>query len=455
MRRIRKMTAKQKKLFLLTSMMSVFVMAAAVLFAGGNLSLSPFSVRGTGEIENATITWNSSSARSGSGTNFSYLSKTSSGTGIYLYSKGYSEPTGNQIFDGRTHDSITKGIFITSEAGNENSLFTFQKITKVSVTTGSSTKSSSGFVIYAHGLDHDPDVQQTSLYTETPHTYNFNITNGTSLVIYPKNTFEVDIDSVTITYSCTPGGAPSAKSLSSISISGQTTEFSVGDTFSFGGTVTAHYSDSTSLDVTSSSTFSGYNMSSSGSQTVTVSYTEGGLTKTTTYSITVSEAEDELITFSKAKGAASTFVYSNDTYQYAYTSKGSSTYGAIVEKYTADSQDSDALLAMKGTSNYIYFSDGSINTSTKSYTQACFTGGIKTVTMTVKYTASMDYSLFARVYYSSDGTWSDSNRKGYTVTKNYTEFSFDLTAVNAKYIRIALSNAYAVYHFKEINIELK
>ena len=80
--------------------------------------------------------------------------------------------------------------------------------------------------------------------------------------------------------------------LSSIAVSNPKTSFTVGDTFSFGsGTVTATYSDSSTADVTSSATFSGYNMSSEGNQTVTVSYTESGVTKTTTYGITVSSAQ--------------------------------------------------------------------------------------------------------------------------------------------------------------------
>ena len=71
--------------------------------------------------------------------------------------------------------------------------------------------------------------------------------------------------------------------LSSISISGYTTTFNVGDEFVFGGTVTANYENGDPKDVTSSATFSGYNMSTPGTQTVTVSY--GG--KTATYEITV------------------------------------------------------------------------------------------------------------------------------------------------------------------------
>lgn len=80
---------------------------------------------------------------------------------------------------------------------------------------------------------------------------------------------------------------PSAKVLQSITLAGYTTTFTNGSTFSFGGTVTANYSDSTTADVTSSTTFSGYNMNSNGTQTVTASYTEDGVTETATYQITV------------------------------------------------------------------------------------------------------------------------------------------------------------------------
>lgn len=86
----------------------------------------------------------------------------------------------------------------------------------------------------------------------------------------------------------------STVTLSSISLSGQTTEFTVGDTFSFGGTVTAYYSDSSEANVTSSTTFTGYDMSVAGEYTVTASYTEGGITKTDTYSIVVTSGSTEV-----------------------------------------------------------------------------------------------------------------------------------------------------------------
>ena len=77
------------------------------------------------------------------------------------------------------------------------------------------------------------------------------------------------------------------KGLTSISISGYTTEFTEGDTFSFGGTVTAYFDDSTSDVVTSSATFSGYDMLTPGNQTVTVSYDFKGTVASKTYGITI------------------------------------------------------------------------------------------------------------------------------------------------------------------------
>lgn len=91
------------------------------------------------------------------------------------------------------------------------------------------------------------------------------------------------------------GVTPEERTLVSISVSGQKTNFNVGDTFSFGGTVTATYDDSSTANVTSSATFSGYDMSTSGEQTVTVSYTEDNVTKTTTYVISIDSAAPQVV----------------------------------------------------------------------------------------------------------------------------------------------------------------
>lgn len=78
--------------------------------------------------------------------------------------------------------------------------------------------------------------------------------------------------------------------LASITLSGQTTSLNRGAAFSFGGAVTAHYDNGSTANVTSATTFTGYNMSKAGTYTVTAHYTENGVTKTATYQLTVNKA---------------------------------------------------------------------------------------------------------------------------------------------------------------------
>lgn len=91
------------------------------------------------------------------------------------------------------------------------------------------------------------------------------------------------------------------RALSSITLSGDyPTTFNVGDTFSHEGmTVTATYDNNTSEDVTADATFEGYDMSTAGTQTVTVSYTKADVTKTATYDITVNAVAVTGITLDK------------------------------------------------------------------------------------------------------------------------------------------------------------
>lgn len=81
---------------------------------------------------------------------------------------------------------------------------------------------------------------------------------------------------------------PEPTSLISISVSGQKTEFVVGDTFEFGGTVTATYSNGSTALVTPTSVSTP--QMSEGDHTVTVTYVEDEVTKTIEYTIHVSSA---------------------------------------------------------------------------------------------------------------------------------------------------------------------
>ena len=91
---------------------------------------------------------------------------------------------------------------------------------------------------------------------------------------------------------CSVTVTAASKTLSSISVSGQKTEYSVGQEF-VKPTVTAHFSDSSTSNVTSSATFGGFDSSSVGQQTINISYTYGGVTKSTSYVISVVSEEVE------------------------------------------------------------------------------------------------------------------------------------------------------------------
>lgn len=81
--------------------------------------------------------------------------------------------------------------------------------------------------------------------------------------------------------------AANVATVESISLSDYTTEYTLNNEFSFDGTCTAHYSDGSTSDVTPTSV-STPDMSTTGTKTVTVTYTEGTTTVSKTYDITVS-----------------------------------------------------------------------------------------------------------------------------------------------------------------------
>ena len=84
--------------------------------------------------------------------------------------------------------------------------------------------------------------------------------------------------------------APVAPTLSSIALSRYSTQYEVGDTFSFDGVVTASYSNGDTKVVTPTSV-SSPDMSTAGRKEVTVSYTEDGTTVTASYYIVVEEGQ--------------------------------------------------------------------------------------------------------------------------------------------------------------------
>ncbi|MCQ2138625.1 MAG: hypothetical protein MJY60_07980 [Bacteroidales bacterium] len=116
--------------------------------------------------------------------------------------------------------------------------------------------------------------------------------NGTTVTVTPQNESSavsaailktVGFSSITIYYETRTS---IVKNLTGIEVSGQTTSFYVGDKFEFDGTCTATYDGGTTKTVIPTSV-STPDMTSTGTKTVTVSYTENGTTKSAQYTITV------------------------------------------------------------------------------------------------------------------------------------------------------------------------
>ena len=131
-------------------------------------------------------------------------------------------------------------------------------------------------------------------------TINNNIKN-TVLAFYKKTTKAADVvlSSIAITT------APS------------TTTFTVGDDFVFDGVVTATYSDGTTADVTAAITTNGAEviLTEGQNKTVTVSYSEDGITATTSYTVNVNPRQG-------GEGGTVTFVAGEDTGDTSVTKEG-------------------------------------------------------------------------------------------------------------------------------------
>ena len=149
-------------------------------------------------------------------------------------------------------------------------------------------KTSPSKTTYDAGVNFDPTgLVITVNYSDSTTTDVDYATSSSSFSFSPnlETALTTQHSSVQVTYNNKTCNVPiTVRALSSISISGNTTSYVEGDTF-VKGTVTAHYSDSTTTDITNEATFTGYDITNVSNQTVTVSY--GG--KSLTYGITVSQ----------------------------------------------------------------------------------------------------------------------------------------------------------------------
>lgn len=112
---------------------------------------------------------------------------------------------------------------------------------------------------------------------------------------------------------CLVSVTDSTPKLTSIIVQNPKTTYNAGDSF-IKPTVIATY-DGHSSKAVSGATFSGYSMIQSGTQTVTVSYTENGITETTSYEITINAADTytDVLTYSNTNSKTSYATWSYDS----------------------------------------------------------------------------------------------------------------------------------------------
>ena len=136
-----------------------------------------------------------------------------------------------------------------------------------------------GLVIRRNFSDNSTDT-----YTYAGHESEFTFTPSLSTALTTSHT------NVTIGYnsrSASQNITVSSPILSSITTENETTEYEIGEDFSYNGICTAHYNNGTSKVVTPVVETGTLNMNKQGVYQIQLSYTEGGVTKTTSYSISV------------------------------------------------------------------------------------------------------------------------------------------------------------------------
>ena len=146
------------------------------------------------------------------------------------------------------------------------------------------------------------------------YTLSFGENNYTYFKLDVKGSNQVRLKTMSVTYMSGGGtttisdyttscsNAPAA-TLVSIAHTGDKTTFTEGDEF-VKSTITATYDDATTKDVTSLATFTGYDMNTTGTQTVTVTYED----QTITYNITVNPKPKYTITWNNAGTTTTTEV---------------------------------------------------------------------------------------------------------------------------------------------------
>lgn len=247
-------------------------------------------VAGSSSVWAGSYTYTFSEGANGFYTTSALTDNPGSGSGNVL-SSFYASDGKQFTATGNVYFSAASSGYLMAKSGCTITLPTYsgEKITSITLKNSSGCSVNTSVKIMS-GSNTAASAQTWSTQSGT---YNYSI--GTS---YQTTTLKISVSSanaqiteMTVTTATTPV-------LDHIVLSGTyPTEFEQGAEFSHTGmTVTAHYGDASTVDVTNSATFSGYNMNTLGDQTVTVSYTENAVTKTANYGINIVPAIPPVVT---------------------------------------------------------------------------------------------------------------------------------------------------------------
>lgn len=286
-------------------------------------------------------------------------------------------------------------------------------------------------------------------YTYSGHTSEFSFSPSTSTALTTSNT------SVTITYSgktCAQSIAVNALALSSISTSGQTTEYEVGSSFSYNGTCTATFNSGATQSVTPTVNSSAVNMNAEGTYTVILSYTYSGVTKTTSYTITVSEVPfvntiEQL--YSKSKGSLGSYVfyglymgYTTHTYNstlYYDLYIGNGDFGILIYQFITSKPSYVAY------ETYLSFTGGYLDIYNNLYevkSQSGSTLSISTLTSSqaAQYVAPITTYQITGDEVGSDATYKKTASRPATLSGTVTAISKSIAKANDSEVTIELSS---------------
>ena len=251
------------------------VAMTGISFEAGKYNTTPYTIKDADVVntEATTVTWDLSKNET-SEASTSKLAWDASSVSM-VNSKGTAQTNANNYYPGSNNRTSTRFY-----SGN---------LLKISPKTGYAIES----VVFTATSEGYATALKGSTWTNAVATV-----SGTVVTINPEDGCEEISASITGTCGLTKVVVKLVPSedyvkpvivLSSIALSGQSTSYTVGDAFSFNGTVTATYSNGATKTV-SPTQVSSPDMTTIGDKEVTVTYTEEGVSVTAKYTINVADA---------------------------------------------------------------------------------------------------------------------------------------------------------------------